>query len=1048
VVLQAAMLQLGTNVTRDWTTTNLFKWLNKTNAALALRVEMIREEQAKWLPYVCNAFPHYPSHAIDHSDRIVAQLSRLLFREGAGKGSEPEPVTRFSAAEVYCLLCSAYLHDMGMVVSPGEQAEILASEAWKSFVAEGGRGHDAYTKYSYLRTQASAASLDKDHFLADAALRYVIADFVRRDHHERGIATLQMHDFLKRLVDDGDSVAFNTIASICVGHGLADREIGDKDRFPEERDVFGEKVNVRFLARLLRIGDLLDLDTRRADPMSAKAVGPLPPDAVPHWRQYSTKQHENITPDAIEFRFECKDQDTHRILRDWFGWLEAEVRATAVGQLRARRHGDWIHPRCEVASQPSSSNSADSDQSTIIIRPAKDAAYKFHDWRIEMDQQAVLDLLIRRVYEYPLVFIRELIQNALDATRCRMYSDFQEQNPGQTVPERPTQFPADFRHRYPLRLSLKHESVKLTPDGPTETRPVFTIEDCGTGMDERIITGYFLQVGRSYYQSTEFRKRFSFAPTSRFGIGFLSVFAVSKNVTVETAHRDSVSGLLRGIRLELREPRNYLLTENWRPFERRPLAERVGTRIRIVMDHWPEDASLNTIVKRGCVSVEVPIFVEEAESTTLVQSKPWEDGMVLAESKVDPKGRFLQRVFNVDRDGLEGQLALVAYKDEQGEGWCDCWSDASGLDGRKLDSCPEVGESHLALHGIATGARPLRQLSGTSSSRWVARLDCRTAVGGVPLSRSLPNLGNATAHSRQPRSNGGADVGTLAESVAADIAQEAVSAHLATARRATGPLGIYYLGAVLTAAPVSQVWRTAFPGTVVTWRAGSRVDCSVADLLAMDELDLAVWASPVYLIDRPPPPIQCLPQNVKSSVPIVAWGDLPDFVDGAMKSKLHSMNLLGVERHADLYLLRFSACKSDDNVQRAHPKYLSWFAPLSVLGIASLIVDPLKDYPRQFHVFDKDHPISQWLIKLRKASLSKQVEVDTQLADILYAENMRDMHVGHKLLQRWIDDPEVLDKNKPPMETKGRLIRCSTVWLASRRSVLPAATRASPPNPL
>ena len=128
--------------------------------------------------------------------------------------------------------------------------------------------------------------------------------------------------------------------------------------------------------------------------------------------------------------------------------------------------------------------------------------------------------------------------------------------------------------------------MRLSLDGPVEKRPILTIEDRGTGMNEEIIRRYFLQVGRSYYESNEFRERFKFAPTSRFGIGFLSVFAVSKDITVDTARRDEATGAVKGIRLRLREPRNYLLTEPWVPFAERA-GDRTGTRIRIVLDGWP-----------------------------------------------------------------------------------------------------------------------------------------------------------------------------------------------------------------------------------------------------------------------------------------------------------------------------------------------------------------------------------------------------------------------------------------------------------------------------
>ena len=85
-------------------TTRLFKWLKSMDNSLAARVLAVRAEVAKWLPQIVQFLPHYPSHGLDHSDRIVGQLSRLLFNKN-------KPVVGFSTAEVYCLLCAAYLHD-------------------------------------------------------------------------------------------------------------------------------------------------------------------------------------------------------------------------------------------------------------------------------------------------------------------------------------------------------------------------------------------------------------------------------------------------------------------------------------------------------------------------------------------------------------------------------------------------------------------------------------------------------------------------------------------------------------------------------------------------------------------------------------------------------------------------------------------------------------------------------------------------------------------------------------------------------------------------
>ena len=117
-----------------------------------------------------------------------------------------------------------------------------------------------------------------------------------------------------------------------------------------------------------------------------------------------------------------------------------------------------------------------------------------------------------------------MIQNALDATRCRIYADYQVA--GHEPPEYRIQFPEEWRQRYPVQLTLEERDFPNDLSGEPEKRQVLIVEDFGIGMDQEIIQKFFLQIGRSYYITDEFRRLFKFNPTSRFGVGFLSVFAV------------------------------------------------------------------------------------------------------------------------------------------------------------------------------------------------------------------------------------------------------------------------------------------------------------------------------------------------------------------------------------------------------------------------------------------------------------------------------------------------------------------------------------------
>ena len=1005
--------------------TQLFKWLNKNNKRLAGRVLMVREEMEKWLSRIVQLFPHYPSHAVDHSDRIVAQLSNLLFKRTS-------PVVRFSAGEVYCLLCAAYLHDMGMVVAPAEQAAILASDVWKEFVGEGGGGHDLFLEYQALRAAPDQGNSEQAAFFAGIALRQLLADFVRRGHHERGKTTLEMHPFLKQLVDDGDSVAFETIADLGVGHGLPESELADPSRFPEERDVLGEKVNVRFLARLLRIGDLLDMDSKRADPMTARAIAPLSRGAVPHWQQYSAKKHENVTPSKIEFTFECHDQETHRILRDWFSWLESEVRVTELEQLHAARHDKWRAPRCIVSSQATPDEGDGKGKPTIIIKPAKGARYAFHDWKLELDHDLVLERLIYDVYEDTSVFVRELIQNALDATRCQMYVDFAAQYPGVALPERPTQFPEDFRERYPVVLSLTEEEVKSSPDTPPEKRLVFTIEDHGTGMNEQIITRYFLQIGRSYYQSKEFRERFKFAPTSRFGVGFLSVFAVSRNITVCTAKRDDAVGKVAGLCLTLREPRNYLLTESWTPFSDRPTGPKNGTHIRLVLDGWSDKTPLVELVREWCVAVEVPVVVREAGQETVIRAERIVDKTVLAVSEVDPEGRFILRAFDLDTHGVEGQIAVIAYEDNQGEGWCDCWSRNTGLDGEREDKLPEIVKGFTALHGMRLGRR--RLYPSYERNQWIQQVDLRSPVREITVKRSMPRGFRVAIEMGIISNLEYNEAPSTAMRAVHEVARHVVEEHFAGSARAKGKRGAIYKGSVLSAAPLADDWRDKYPGTVVTWLSGRREDISVTQLIALDDLVVAAWPKSFSRreIVRP---MKRHPKDVKSILPVVSFGDTPGFSDKRFREKIWGMNLCSLERQDDLWLFTFSNQRTNPDFERVHTKGCSWVVPALRDGEAGFDLDDLSYPGEHFSVLNREYEVVRWLYQLRAAARSKSPTVDSAAVEACWLTATQSWWYMSDIIAKWESDPRVPDELKPPKDSNGNLVPFRLPDLGGRSTV-------------
>lgn len=121
------------------------------------------------------------------------------------------------------------------------------------------------------------------------------------------------------------------------------------------------------------------------------------------------------------------------------------------------------------------------------------------------------------IYPSKVVFVRELIQNSIDAIAVREAKD-------------ETNF-------------VKRIMIEIAND--ENKKRYFKIADNGTGMDRYKIERYFTSIGRSFYSGEEYQDlNISYKPISNFGIGFLSSFMVCQEIDVKTKYfLDNSEGL-------------------------------------------------------------------------------------------------------------------------------------------------------------------------------------------------------------------------------------------------------------------------------------------------------------------------------------------------------------------------------------------------------------------------------------------------------------------------------------------------------------------------
>jgi molecular chaperone HtpG len=136
------------------------------------------------------------------------------------------------------------------------------------------------------------------------------------------------------------------------------------------------------------------------------------------------------------------------------------------------------------------------------------------DHTFQVDLRGVVDLLSHHLYGSPRVYVRELMQNALDAITARRA----------TEPDAPA--------------LVRIEPPELTGDG------TLRVHDTGIGLTEAQVHELLATIGRSSKRDELGFSRHEFL--GQFGIGLLSCFLVADEIRVVTRHRDEPTVLWIG----------------------------------------------------------------------------------------------------------------------------------------------------------------------------------------------------------------------------------------------------------------------------------------------------------------------------------------------------------------------------------------------------------------------------------------------------------------------------------------------------------------------
>ena len=545
-------------------------------------------------------FRQYTVHDIPHCQNVIKLMGHIIPAETRGK---------LNALEITFLLLSALLHDAGMVVSDHEKKEALESVDFRRFRAE---GHADRNK-AIEKAQASG-----NDFRARAIEDALLAEFYRRLHPERARLFMDRHLAGRLRFQERDFT--HHLALLCESHAWGVEESNDSRhpdkavaRLDDDVRFYGIGVNLQYLACILRLADILDFDRSRTPLAVFQHLAFSESKSWEEWNKHLQVQGWKITPTQVAFEIPCTHPVFYVAVHEFLGWIDDELRQCRYlvenkPQATAERY--QLHLPQVVDRHK--------------VRMA-DNTYVAGAFRFQLEYENILTLLMdKSLYPDPSLFLRELLQNALDACRRKE---------------------ADMEVRGLKQIYTPKIVVWDKTDDPNDPRVVF--QDNGIGMSQRIVEHYFLRVGRSYYRSPEFdaeRQRLQehgkeLDACSQFGIGILSCFLVGDRFEVETFQEghDPLHILIEGptkyfVMRKLPWPDAGLLYQKPSSDEADGPPNRTGTRITV---HFRAGVKVDVwqVLDKFAVNVDYPISVycNDGKKSKPVPALRWEKPVPIEE---------------------------------------------------------------------------------------------------------------------------------------------------------------------------------------------------------------------------------------------------------------------------------------------------------------------------------------------------------------------------------------------------------------------------------
>lgn len=529
-----------------------------------------KESISKKLQLIDYTFPNYTAHNASHSNSILNCLGNLF---------SPKAFDEFTPEDLWLLLSAAYYHDSGMITDAQEVEKLLINDDFIFFVKN--RIDEPFFKGKKISDYIEIISIKEKKDGEDNALslkrlcfrdnvitkekidvfRELITEYIRKDHAKRSEMFIEECDSFKTSKEFLNDRLVDYLCKTCKGHMENFNEIMKIS--PSEVGLGINHFHPRFIACLIRIGDVLDMGNLRLAP-ELKTITTVCPDlSESHQKLQTSIRSYNLSPNGVKINFETNDIKVAKVAKDLMNTIKNEFQNQSL---------KWtlIKP-ADYESFP-------------FLPTIEEISVKLNDWNtfderennnVIVRSDRALDLLRgANIYSDKYQCIREIIQNAIDATLINIYVNKRNKK----------------KIEYNNERLYDNEVIEVKIDSKSNEKSfAVSIRDYGYGMDMNDIK-ILTEIGSS--KNNDERNKIIdkmplwFRPSGTFGIGFQSIFLITDKVTIYT--RRANFGKL--YKLEIHSPHgpqkgSYLIREITQKDECENANRKIGTTVEFNVDY-------------------------------------------------------------------------------------------------------------------------------------------------------------------------------------------------------------------------------------------------------------------------------------------------------------------------------------------------------------------------------------------------------------------------------------------------------------------------------